>query len=69
MTFEEKIIEAALLHKQNVNGRESEDELYEEGVRAGVEEALSVLKVFAGERGLQDSLTLFMSYHNPLNNV
>lgn len=69
MTLEEKIIEVALLHKQNLNGGETEDEIYEAGIRAGVEEGLRVLKVFASERDIQDSLTLFMSYHNPLDNV
>lgn len=69
MTLEEKIIEVALLHKKNLNGGETEDEIYEAGIRAGVEEGLRVLKVFASERDIQDSLTLFMSYHNPLDNV
>ena len=36
--FEERIQYIAFLHKQNLNGRETEDELFEAGILAGIEE-------------------------------
>jgi len=37
-TIEEKVQWYSLLHKQNLNGRETEDELYEAGILVGIEE-------------------------------
>jgi hypothetical protein len=37
-TLQEKVEYISLLHKQNLNGRESEDELFELGIQAGIEE-------------------------------
>ena len=37
-TLEERIQHIAFLHKQNLNGRETEDELFEAGILAGIEE-------------------------------
>jgi hypothetical protein len=37
-TLEERIQYIAFLHKQNLNGRETEDELFEAGILAGIEE-------------------------------
>lgn len=39
MTHEEKIEWYSLLHKQNLNGRETEDELFEAGISVGIQEA------------------------------
>lgn len=36
--FEERIQYIAFLHKQNLNGRETEDKLFEAGILAGIEE-------------------------------
>ena len=38
MDLEKKIEWISSLHKQNLNGRETEDELFELGIRAGIEE-------------------------------
>ena len=40
MTLEEKVDLYAMLHKQNLNGRETEDELFEAGILAGIEETI-----------------------------
>ncbi len=37
-TLQEKVEYISFLHKQNLNGRESEDELFELGIQAGIEE-------------------------------
>ena len=37
-TIEEKVEWISFLHKQNLNGRETEDELFETGILAGIEE-------------------------------
>ena len=37
-TLEERIQYISFLHKQNLNGRETEDELFEAGILAGIEE-------------------------------
>jgi hypothetical protein len=39
-TIEEKVEWYAMLHKQNLNGRETEDELFEAGILAGIEETI-----------------------------
>ncbi len=38
-----------MLHKQNLNGRETEDELFEAGILAGIEETLEEKDEFAIE--------------------
>lgn len=38
MDLEKRIEWIAIMHKQNLNGRESEDELFEAGISAGIEE-------------------------------
>ena len=37
-TLEQRIQYISFLHKQNLNGRETEDELFEAGILAGIEE-------------------------------
>ena len=37
-TLEERVRYIAFLHKQNLSGRESEDEVFEIGILAGIEE-------------------------------
>jgi hypothetical protein len=37
-TLKERIQYISFLHKQNLNGRETEDELFEAGIEAGIEE-------------------------------
>jgi hypothetical protein len=37
-TIQEKVEWISFLHKQNLNGRETEDELFEAGILAGIEE-------------------------------
>lgn len=36
-----------MIHKQNLNGRETEDELFEAGIKAGVEETEELIIEFA----------------------
>jgi hypothetical protein len=48
-TLEEKVECYALLHKQNLNGRESEDQLFEAGILAGIEETIEERDEFAIE--------------------
>ena len=38
ISLEERVEYIAFLHKQNLNGRETEDELFEAGILAGIEE-------------------------------
>ena len=38
MTLKEKVEYYSFLHKQNLNGRETEDELFEAGILAGIKE-------------------------------
>ena len=47
MTLKEKIDYYSLLHKQNLNGRESEDELFELGISIGIEETEKLKDEFA----------------------
>ena len=42
-TIEEKVEWYAMLHKQNLNGRETEDELFEAGILAGIEETEEIM--------------------------
>ena len=44
--IEERIQYISFLHKQNLNGRETEDELFEAGILAGIEESFSEEEVF-----------------------
>jgi hypothetical protein len=50
-TIEEKVEWYAMLHKQNLNGRETEDELFEAGILAGIEETEELRDEFASEFG------------------
>lgn len=45
-TIEQRIEWASILHKQNLNGRETYDELFECGISAGIEESYSEEEVF-----------------------
>lgn len=58
-TLEDKIQWVSFLHKQNLNGREGEDELFELGIRAGIEESFSkedMLEAFnAGQKLGEDN--------------
>ena len=47
MTLLEKVEYYSFLHKQNLNGRETEDELFEAGILAGIEETENVSDEFA----------------------
>lgn len=38
LTIEQRVEWASIMHKQNLNGRETEDELFEAGILAGIEE-------------------------------
>jgi hypothetical protein len=42
-TIEEKVEWYAMLHGQNLNGRETEDELFEAGILAGIEETEEIM--------------------------
>ncbi len=46
-TIEEKVQWYSLLNKQNLNGRETEDELYEAGILVGIEETEELRDEFA----------------------
>ena len=46
-THQEKIEWYSVLHKQNLNGRETEDELFELGISAGIEETEELQDDFA----------------------
>jgi hypothetical protein len=46
-THQEKIEWYSVLHKQNLNGRETEDELFELGISAGIEETEALQDDFA----------------------
>ncbi len=37
-TLKERVEWISMMHKQNLNGRETEDELFEAGIMAGIEE-------------------------------
>lgn len=47
MTLNEKVEYYSFLHKQNLNGRETEDELFEAGILAGIEETEELQDEFA----------------------
>lgn len=40
ITHQEKVEWYSVLHKQNLNGRETEDQLFEAGISAGIEETI-----------------------------
>lgn len=42
-TLEKRVEYIAFLHKQNLNGRETEDELFEAGILAGIEETEEIM--------------------------
>ena len=46
-TIQEKAEYYSFLHKQNLNGRESEDELFELGIQVGIEETEQLQDEFA----------------------
>ena len=41
MTLEKRVEWISMMHKQNLNGRETEDELFEADILAGIEESYS----------------------------
>lgn len=41
--MKERVEWIALIHKQNLNGRETEDELFEAGILAGIEETEEIM--------------------------
>ena len=43
ISLEERVEWIALIHKQNLNGRETEDELFEAGILAGIEETKEIM--------------------------
>lgn len=43
ISLEERVEWIALMHKQNLNGRETEDELFEAGILAGIEETKEIM--------------------------
>jgi len=43
INLEERVDWIALIHKQNLNGRETEDELFEAGILAGIEETKEIM--------------------------
>lgn len=45
-TLEEKVKWVSFIHKQNLNGRETEDELFELGIEAGLRESYTEEEVF-----------------------
>jgi hypothetical protein len=47
MTPKEKVEYYSFLHKQNLNGRETEDELFEAGILVGIEESAIIAEEFA----------------------
>ena len=50
-TLEQRIQYISFLHKQNLNGRETEDELFEAGILAGIEETKE--RMYSEEEMLQ----------------
>jgi hypothetical protein len=50
-TIEEKVQWYAMLHGQNLNGRETEDELFEAGIKVGIKETEELRDEFASEFG------------------
>ena len=50
-TLEQRIQYISFLHKQNLNGRETEDELFEAGILAGIEETKE--RMYSEEEVLQ----------------
>jgi hypothetical protein len=62
-TIEEKVKWYSLLNKQNLNGRETEDELYEAGILVGIEETEELRDEFAID------LAIFVSKNYTYSNV
>lgn len=63
-TIEQKVEWISFLHKQNLNGRETEDELFEAGVLAGIEETEENKDEFALEFAI---FSKDYAYHNSHN--
>ena len=68
-TIEEKVQWYALLHKQNLNGRESEDELFEAGILAGIEETEELRDEFAIEFAEWLGVNNYKKYSNGWANL
>jgi hypothetical protein len=60
INLEERVDWIALIHKQNLNGRETEDELFEAGILAGIEETKEIM--FSEEEVLNFTQTIIMQY-------
>lgn len=44
MTLEKRVEWISMMHKQNLNGRETEDELFEAGIIAGLDYSKTILQ-------------------------
>jgi hypothetical protein len=60
INLEERVDWIALIHKQNLNGRETEDELFEAGILAGIEETKEIM--YSEEEVLNFTQTMIMQY-------
>ena len=60
ISLEERVEYIAFLHKQNLNGRETEDELFEAGILAGIEEAEE--EMYSEEEVLNFTQTIIQQY-------
>ena len=65
MTIEGRLIESALLCKQNLNGRETEDELYEAGIKAGAEEGIAFAEAYANWVDSPTDFEIFSEQYAP----
>jgi hypothetical protein len=63
-TIEQKVDWISFLHKQNLNGRETENELFEAGILAGIEETEENKDEFAVEFAI---FSKDYAYHNSHN--
>lgn len=55
MTLEKRVEWISMMHKQNLNGRETEDELFEAGIIAGLDYSKTIL-----QETLKISISLLM---------
>ena len=60
ISLEERVEYIAFLHKQNLNGRETEDELFEAGILAGIEETEE--EMYSEEEVLNFTQTIIQQY-------
>ena len=60
ISLEERVEYIAFLHKQNLNGRETEDELFEAGILAGIEETKEIM--YSEEEVLNFTQTIIQQY-------